>query len=282
MVYRADWAVFSRERAVNDPPPRDLTGFVPVASPPGRFYADPFVIADGERPTLYVEDCPSGAHRGRISALTAGEDGRWGSPAVILADIEHRAYPHVITTSSGQVMTPDSGRAGGVDVFRRAGANGTWSPAHRWLDGLAVSDPTLIERDGRLWLFVAMTGRGMNPWDELHLYSAPGADEPWSPHPLNPVVADCRRARPAGRVLEVDGKLVRPGQDCSVAYGRRIVLNEIKTLTTTEYAEAPIAAIEPEGIPDVTRTHTYSVDGPVEALDGYVRRRRFIPRRPAR
>ena len=282
ILYRADWAVFSRKRAANDPPPRDLTGFVPVASPPGRFYADPFVIVDGEHPTLYVGDCPSGAHQGRISALTAGDDGRWGSPAVILADIEHRAYPHVITTSSGQLMTPDSGRAGGVDVFRRAGVDGTWLPAHRWLDGLAASDPTLIERDGRLWLFVAMTGRGMNPWDELHLYSAPGVDGPWSPHPLNPVVADCRRARPAGRVFEIDGKLVRPGQDCSVAYGRRIVLNEIRTLTTTEYAEAPIATIEPEGIHDVTRTHTYSVDGPVEALDGYLRRRRFMPRRQAR
>jgi hypothetical protein len=282
MVYRADWAVFSRRRAANDPPPRDLSGFVPVASPPGRFYADPFVIAGDERPTLYVEDCPSSAHRGRISVLTAGDDGHWGSPAVILADIEHRAYPHVIATSTGELMTPDSGRAGGVDVFRRDGAAGTWLPAHRWLDGLAVSDPTLVEHDGRLWLFVAMTGRGMNPWDELHLYSAPVVDGPWSPHPLNPVVADCRRARPAGRVFEIDGKLVRPGQDCSVSYGRRIVLNEIRTLTTTEYAEAPIATIEPEGIPDVTRTHTYSVDGPVEALDGYLRRRRFISGRSAR
>jgi hypothetical protein len=275
VVFEAEWAVFTRTRGRVDPPPRDLGGFQPVPAPAGRFYADPFVVAERGEATLYVEDCPNGAHRGRISALRGGPDGRWTGPTVVLADLEHRAYPHVAVTTRGLLLTPDSGRAGGVDVFRREGEDGAWVPAGRWLEGLSVSDPTLLERDGRLWLFVAMTGRGMNPWDELHLYSAPGADGPWTGHPLNPIVADCRRARPAGRIFESDGLLLRPGQDCSIAYGRRIVLSAIRTMTTTDYAEEPVAAIEPDGIPGVSRTHTYSVDGTIEALDGYRRRRRF-------
>lgn len=275
LVFATSWVVLVRRRSTGDAPPVDLRDFRLVAAPRARFYADPFVVVEGPVTRLYVEDCPVGHHRGRISALTLAAGDEWSTSEVVLADLEHRAYPHVSRTSKGLLMTPDSGRAGGVDIFRSAEPGAGWLPASRCLEGVGASDPTLLEHDGKFWLFVAVTGHGMSPWDELHLYSASDPDGPWHAHPQNPVVADVRRARPAGRIFRVGGTLIRPGQDCSVTYGRRIVLNAIDTLTETAYSEHPISLIEPNGFPGIERTHTYSFDGTVEALDGYRRRFRF-------
>jgi hypothetical protein len=271
LLYSTTWVVLTRRRSADAGPPTDLRGFRQVAAGQGRFFADPFVVADGSATRLYVEDSAVGRHHGRILELTLEDGDHWSDGRTVLADLDHRAYPHVVPTSAGLLMTPDSGREGGIDFFRRSGTD--WLPAGRCLDGVPASDPTLLEHDGRFWLFVGVTGYGMDPWDELHLYSAADLAGPWLAHPRNPIVADVRSARPAGRVFRLGATLVRPGQDCSLAYGGRTVLKAITTLTETDYAERPIGTIEPIGLPGISRTHTYTFDGPVEAVDGY--RRRF-------
>ena len=110
-------------------------------------------------------------------------------------------------------------------------------------------DPTLLRHDGRYWLFVTMAAPGVRPSDELCLYSADSLTGPWSPHPRNPIVSDARRARPAGRILADQGHLVRPSQDGSGAYGRRIVLNRIDVLTPDDYQESRSARSSRAGCP---------------------------------
>lgn len=277
-LYKSGWSVFIRHREPGQGPPRDLSGFRAIGAPKGRFYADPFVTTTPRGPRLYVEDCPDGAHKGRISTLRMDESGNWIPDRVMLDDLAHRAYPHVLRTESGLLMTPDGGRSGGVDLFLdRGGGAGLESIGHR-LEDIPASDPTVLWHDGRYWLFVTVTGFGMSPWDELHLYSAASITGLWHPHPRNPVVADVRRARPAGRIFRQGADLIRPGQDCSVEYGRRIVLSAITTLTQDKYEENPIGSIEPTGMAGIQRTHTYSFDDSIEALDGYGR----VPRWPRR
>jgi hypothetical protein len=271
MVFRSGWIVLVRVRRPDDAPPVDLSGFAPIEAPVGRFYADPFVVAAMDGPRIYVEDCPDGTHHGRISSLRATADGRWTFERVALDDLEHRAYPHALHTEIGLVVTPDSGRNGGVDLFLDVGALAPFRRIAQCLENIPASDPTLLWHEGRHWLFATVTGHGMSPWDELHLFSSAVLDGPWQPHPQNPVVADVRRARPAGRIFRRGNQLIRPGQDCSVMYGHRIVLNAISTLTPEEYLERPIGFIQPDGIRGVQRTPTYTFDGSIEALDGYHR-----------
>ena len=284
LLFRTGWFVLVRDRGPDAPPPSDLSGFRAIEAPAGRFYADPFVISTAAGMRMLVEDCPDGAHRGRISVLEMDDRGAWSPGAVLLDDIEHRAYPHAVRSDSGLVITPDGGRHGGVDVFGLPPGSeldpSRLDPVGRVLGDVPASDPTLLWHDGTYWLFVAVTRHGMNPWDELHLFHAAAVAGPWLPHPRNPVVADVRSARPAGRIFRHGDVLIRPAQDCSVAYGRRVVLNAVTILTTEAYEEEPIGHIEPVGYPDVTRTHTYTFDGTVEAVDGYRRRPRWRRRPP--
>lgn len=273
ILYRRTWAVVYR-RSPDAAPPSDLSGFEEVTAPPGRFYADPFVLEDGGAMRLFVEESRSGRHEGAITVLTLGPDGRWMSPRSVLAMDRHLAYPHVIRLGGRLVMTPDDGHGASVRWYRPSSDAAAWQPGGELIAVGRASDPTLLEHEGRLWLFLAVATLGMAPWQELHLYSAPGLEGPWRAHPQNPVVADARRARPAGRVLRVGTRLVRPAQDCGAVYGRRVILNEISRLTTEDYAEQPVATIEPTGLPGIERTHCYTVAGDLQVADAFLRRRR--------
>ena len=68
-------------------------------------------------------------------------------------------------------------------------------------------------------------------------------------HPSSPlVVGNKRGARPAGRLLQFDGRLFRCAQDDELDYGERVLLFEILTLTTEEYRETPThSGLEADG-----------------------------------
>ena len=273
--YRESWAVLTREAAELGTLPHDLSGFRPVVPPAGRFFADPFLHKSADGLRLYVEVSRVGRHEGSIAVLSRAPDGTWGGAQTVLAEDRHLAYPHVITIGDSTVLTPDDGRSRAVTAYRQAASGQPWQPAATIVTGARAADPTLLEHDGRLWLFVALATHGMSASNELHVYSALDLAGPWEPHPENPVVADVRRARPAGRIFRVGNRLIRPGQDCADVYGRRIVLCEVTRLDQDGYDEQVIGAIEPTGLRGARRTHTYTVAGGIEAVDAFFQRPRL-------
>ena len=146
------------------------------------------------------------------------------------------------------------------------------------LDGLTAVDATLHVDGDRLWLFANVVD-GPGDRGELWLYSAASLDGEWRPHPRNPVVTDPGRARPAGRLFTRDGVLVRPGQDGSRRYGEAVVLNRVDLLSPSEYRETPVERIDPDWMPGLVGTHTYTFDSRYECLDGIRRVRRLRIRR---
>jgi len=141
------------------------------------------------------------------------------------------------------------------------------------LDGVAASDATFLEHGGRWWLFATIKRPGGSSWDELCLFHAPERFGPYAPHPLNPVARDVRRGRPAGRILERDGRLFRPAQDSSGHYGRALALMEITRLDPEGYAERPACRLEAALAPGSFCLHAFEAQGSLEVVDG----QRFVP-----
>jgi len=241
----------------------------PIMPPPGRFYADPFLFQRDGRRYVFFEDYDSTSGRAVICYLEIDEGGRHCAPQLALRQDCHLSYPFVFAEGDDVYMLPETAGHRTVELYRAARFPGEWTLERVLLSDVTATDATLLRHEGRWWLFVALAVDGGRPIDELCLFSSDSLDGQWEPHPLNPVVSDVRSARPAGRVFSRDGRLIRPAQDCSEAYGGRLVFNRIDVLSPTEYREEPIGAIEPAVDTGNLRTHSYDSDGTYEVLDGF-------------
>jgi hypothetical protein len=267
------WFVALRE-AVHSFAGGNLDGFRPVEAPPGRFFADPFLVEDGGRTWLFVEDGDLASDKGSIRCAEVTETGVLGESRIVLDRDYHLSYPFVFRHGDAWYMLPETSENRTIELWRATSFPWRWQ-LHKVLmrDVLAV-DPTLLEHAGRLWLFAAMSEGGGAATDELFLFSAKSLDGEWVPHPANPIVSDVRRARPAGRILAEHGALHRPAQDCSGEYGAAVWLHRIDELNDRRYRETPVRRIGPEWWRGATATHTLARAGKWEAIDGRVWMRR--------
>jgi hypothetical protein len=112
--------------------------------------------------------------------------------------------------------------------------------------------------------------------DELQLFSSASLFGEWKPHRANPVKADVRGSRPAGRLFEEGGALYRPSQICAPLYGSGVALNRVTRLDDEGFAEEEVRRIEPasrgEGLLGI---HTLNRAGDLSVIDAFARRRRF-------
>jgi hypothetical protein len=97
------------------------------------------------------------------------------------------------------------------------------------------------------WIFTAST-----PKDTLRLYYSDHLFGPWIEHPSSPIInGDPNIARPGGRIIVIDNKLIRFAQDCDPTYGNSIHAFEITEISPTTYREKRIGRdpiIGPTGV----------------------------------
>jgi hypothetical protein len=253
-----------------------------------RFYADPFPIAQAGRTILFVEEYPHATGRGVISAVAFGPDGPEGVPVPVLEAPHHLSYPFVFERDGAHWMVPESGGAGTIDLYRATAFPGGWVKAATLVEGVTASDATLLERDGRWWLFATVrdfrlglperAAQGAYS-DALHLWSAPDFRGPWTPHPRNPVLVDFAAARPAGRIVARGDALIRPVQDCRRGYGEALSLARIDRLDDLGYAQTVETTLRAGlGFPG-SRVHTLNRTEAFEFVDGSGSAPRYWARR---
>ena len=253
----------------------DAAPLTVITPPAGRFYADPFLFRHAGRRFIFFEDYDCSLGRAVICYVELDAAGGHCSPRMVLSTDCHLSYPFVFADGDAVYMLPETAGRRTVELYRAARFPDEWTLDRVLLEDVVATDATLLRHEGRLWLFVAMAVDGGRPIDELFLFSSESLCGEWEPHPLNPVVSDVRRARPAGRVFRQDGQLIRPAQDCSRAYGWRLVFNRIEVLSLREYRERPVGVLEPAPDSGNLRTHSYDSDGTYEVVDGFRMRPRI-------
>jgi hypothetical protein len=267
---REQWMIGIRRRGADH-----RQDFLPLVPPPDRFYADPFLIEKNGKSYLFVEELPFRTNKGIISFLEVSGDGRCSPLRPALEMEHHLSYPFVFEWRGQMYMLPETRDSGKICLFRALDFPCSWSLERVLMENVWAVDPTLIEYAGKWWLFAGGVEKYGDINSELYLFFAESPFGPWTPHPLNPVVSDVRRARPAGKLFVRDGYLVRPSQDCSLRYGAAVVLNRVTTMSETKYQEEPLGKLSNRWLADNLGSHTFNSSEHFEVIDG----RRLI-RRP--
>jgi hypothetical protein len=253
-----------------DPTAPSTAGFEWKESPRGQFWADPMLFARDGRRWVFFEDYDYGTALGTIACAELAEDGALGPVETVLAPGFHLSYPHLFEDSGEVFMIPESGANATVDLYVASDFPRGWKKVKTLLSGQAAYDTTLWVEDGIYWFFVTLEGRRGSRY-QLLLFSADSLTGEWTLHPQNPIGSDIRSARGGGPLFRAGGRLVRPAQDCSRAYGGGLVFEEIVTLNPREYRSAPLGRIDPGAFPNqrhMIGAHTYSRAGGFEAIDG--------------
>lgn len=247
-----------------------------ILPPRDRFWADPHVIQRDGRYYVYIEEYLYATQRGHISLIEMDEEGNWTQPVAVLERPYHLSYPFVFEYEGELYMIPETASNRTIELYRCVEFPHRWEFQRNLMENVYAVDATLLERDGRWWLFANLREiDGASSWDELFVFHAEDfRTAAWTAHPRNPVVSDCKRSRPAGAFFEIDGRLYRPSQNCSVRYGYGFNFSEVNVLTETEYEESVVTTVEPDWERDLRGTHTFNAAGRLHLSDAYLRRRK--------
>jgi hypothetical protein len=232
-------AIYEGPTPFNLAPAADITNPVisteDVTDADAILVADPFIVRRDDTWHMFFEVLPRDTERGVIARAESTDGRQWHYRGIIIREDFHMSYPQVFEWEGTIYMIPESAEDFSVRLYRAVSFPENWECVVKLLTGHDYSDATLFRHDGGWWMFASNTRNNV-----LNLYFSDDLTHGWQPHPMNPVVRnDPHHARPAGRVIEVEGKLHRLAQDCAPHYGTRVFAIEITELSRVAYAEKP-------------------------------------------
>ena len=246
-----------------------------IIPPKDRFWADPHIIHHNDMYYIYIEEYLYETAIGRISVITMDSEGNYSEPEVVLEKPYHLSYPYVFEHEGEYYMIPESYENKTIQLYKCTEFPLKWEFQLNLKENIQAVDATLHRHDNKWWMFAnVVEHEGASTWDELFLYSSDNLlSTEWAPHPQNPIVSDCKSARPAGSLFMQDGALYRPSQNCSQRYGYGFNISEVKTLTETSYEEDIVSKVEPNWDKSLTGTHTFNRVKSLHVIDALYKRR---------
>ena len=212
---------------------------------PPMMRADPFLFVKGDALYLFYEYLPIGKGLGVIKMTCTKDLKHWSRPIQITHEPEcHFSYPYVFEDDGVVYMMPETGCNHNIRLYRAVNDELTeWVLDEVLLErkteaqtGIKYdfADSSIYKKDDVYYLF---TSYYKNEEYSLELYTSQSLKGPYSLHPASPICVGNQCGRCAGSLIEADGMLYRPAQDCVTTYGGQTHIIEIDDLTPFTYQE---------------------------------------------
>jgi hypothetical protein len=209
-----------------------------VTDVPAKFVADPFLVENDATWYLFFEVYNLDTQQGDIAVASSKNTRKWSYDRVVLDEPFHLSYPYVFRWQDEYYLIPESFEANSIRLYKAIDFPHQWSFVGTLVEGTDFVDPSIVRANDKWWIFVSSVSEP----NSLRLYNADQLLGPWHEHPQSPVVTNKDdMARPAGRVLSYDGRILRYQQDLDSAWGHRVWAFEVTELTATGYAEVRLA-----------------------------------------
>ena len=199
---------------------------------PAAFVGDPFMIRANDRWYMFFEIYNTKYNKGEIAYATSYNGLTWNYEKRIISEKYHLSYPYILQLDEEYYIIPETISVHSVQLYKALYFPTNWIVTDTLLKGEYV-DSSIFYYNNKWWLF----SFEVNEQALLLFYS----DElrcPWVKHPKNPIIkGNPHKARPAGRVILLEGRIFRYAQDCYPEYGKQVYAFEIIELTPSTYEE---------------------------------------------
>lgn len=246
-----------------------------IEPPIDGFIADPFLQRINSTSILFYEAASAPNWRGSLKAVALDTAGHPVGPNVtILERPYHLSFPNTFFAHSDVewlYLLPEQAERGTTALYRSAArakpSELAFDEYQVLLDNFEGIDPVLHWQPPFWYLFVT-DGRYSNTDNNLLIFYSEKLEGPYVPHIGNPVRLGLRGSRMAGKLFSHNGRLIRPGQDCTTRYGARVILYAIDRLSPDCYRETEMSAYGPEALKSgYLGLHTISIDTSFVAID---------------
>lgn len=244
--------------------------------PKDRFWADPQIIYLNEKYYVFFEEYFYKQKKGHISLIIFDKNGNFSQSKKILEQPYHLSYPFVFQYAGDFYLIPETYSKETIEVYKCDVFPYKWHFHKILIDNICAVDSTIFYYGDKWWLFAGVSSNKFSsPSEELCLFFS---DDPingkWKPHPHNPVVSDVRKARPAGKIFELNGNIYRPSQNCSINYGHGVIFNKIITLNEYDYHEVEVQSLESNWNTELNGFHTFNYCDGLSIIDVLKKRKR--------
>ncbi len=200
-----------------------------------RVMADPFLIREGGAWHLFFEVMGEKTEKGAIGHAASQDLVHWSYGGVVLDEPFHLSYPCVFRWENEIYMIPETSEIHSVRLYRAEAFPGRWQFVKTLIHADGISDPSIFRVNGKWWLY-----GGDISCRNLRLYLADDLAGPWREHPQSPILqGNPFFSRPAGRVIQWNGKILRFAQQDIPDYGKQVWAFEVPILSESQYAEKP-------------------------------------------
>lgn len=204
------------------------------------FVGDPFMVNENSTWYMFFEVLNGDTKQGDIGLATSNDALNWTYQQIVLDEPFHLSYPYVFKWKDDYYMIPESRRANSVRLYKAIDFPTRWSFVTALLSKGNFADSSIFRHDNKWWLFTETSSEVK--CDTLRLYHANDLVGPWIEHPESPVIeGNANIARPGGRVLVFEGRIIRYTQDDDPTYGKQVRAFEITELTSTSYEEKEVS-----------------------------------------
>lgn len=200
-----------------------------------KFVADPFMAHYNNLWYMVFEVFNVSSRQGDIGLASSRDGIIWTYEQIILDESFHLSYPYIFERDGQYYMIPESRGANAVRLYKAQKFPTEWIFISELIVG-DYADPSIVFKDGKWWLFV------LQGHDTPCPYYAEELIGPWTQHPESPIIKGDRNiARPGGRLIVHDDKIIRYTQDGEPMYGNQLRVFQIDEISATTYREHEIA-----------------------------------------
>ncbi|MBO4571264.1 MAG: hypothetical protein J5699_05005 [Bacteroidales bacterium] len=190
----------------------------------GSWFADPFILSEtGDHINLLVEEYEYAKRKARISKLVVNRHD-WNLEQIVpVIEIPtHLSFPAYYRENGKVYIYPESTKSGKLTLYEYDEESGRTTPV-REISDCPLADATLWNSDGKQYILATTAPKDNGK--VLDFY--PVTDTP-SKSPESQYSFKSYTARNAGLPFDIEGRTIRPAQDCTGRYGSCVVLQEVK------------------------------------------------------